>query len=142
MFSSIRTLLLVTAIAGVMVLLSPVAHAITITRSEVQWGDAVVMGRDAAANVTILWEGEPVSATNKRGKFSFESDVVPANCEGTLSDTYSTIPVDLDNCTPDSGEPGPISKPLVEYRTQPEAHNGDAVRAVPREGCMTMNLMS
>ncbi len=55
---------------------------------------------------------------------------MPASCVGTLRDTYSEIPVYLDNCTQDSGEPGPIPEPLVEYRTQLEAHNGDAVRAV------------
>ena len=127
MFSSIRTLLLVTAIAGVMALLSPVAHAkITITRAEVQWGDAVVMGRGAAAKDYIFWEDEPepVTRANKRGKFSFESEVVPASCVGALhadSDPEIT-PVPLSNCTQDSGEPGPIPKPLVEYWTQQEAH--------------------
>ena len=130
MFSSIRTLLLVTAIAGVMALLSPVAHAtITITRAEVQWGDAVVTGRGAAKNDKIYWEDKPVTTANKRGKFSFESDVVPADCEGTLSDADSTITVELDNCTPDPGEPESIP-PLGEYWTELGAHQGDAVRAV------------
>jgi len=134
MFSSIRTLLLVTAIAGVMALLSPVAHAeITITRAEVQWGDAVVMGRGAAANDTIYWEDDSFPA-NKRGKFSFRR-AVPADCVGVLSTNfYPPRDVPLSNCTPpdsgEPGEPGPIPEPLVEDWTQPFAHQGDAVRAV------------
>jgi WD40 repeat protein len=126
-----RTLLLAAGISGAMALFSSVAHAITITRAEVQWGDAVVMGRGAAANETINWEGFDVTTANKRGKFSFVSDVVPLGCEGTLSVTESTINIELDNCTPDSEEPEPEPIPeLPLYREQKDAHNGDAVRAV------------
>jgi len=146
MLTGIRTLLLVTAIAGVMALLSPVAHAeITITRAEVQWGAAVVMGRDAAANDTIYWkyedETEPALFTaSKRGKFSFRG-VVPSDCEGALS-TYAypaPKPVTLSNCTPASGEPDDPDDPddppgadpeLPLYRERTNAHDGDAVRAV------------
>jgi len=126
-----RTLLLAAGISGAMALLSSVAHAITITRAEVQWGDAVVMGRGAAANETINWEGFDVTTANKRGKFSFVSDVVPLDCEGTLSVTEGTINIELDNCTRDSEEPEPEPIPeLPLYREQKDAHNGDAVRAV------------
>ena len=131
MFSSIRALLLVTAIAGVMALLSPVAHAtITVTRADVQWGDAVVTGRNAAANDKIYWGPEHVTTANKRGKFSFQG-AVPSNCIGALSTEEYPIPfdVELDNCTQDSEEPGAIP-PLPSYREKTDAHNGDAVRAV------------
>ncbi len=142
MYSSIRTLLLVTAITGVMALLSPVAHAITITRSEVQWGDAVVMGRGAAPNDTIYWEDESFTA-NKRGKFSFRG-AVPSDCTGTLS-TFAhpdPIEVDLDNCTPDSGDSGDpgdtgdtgdtgeIQELVLAAPPMMSAHQGGAVRAV------------
>ena len=140
MFSSTRTLLLVTAIAGVMALLSPVTHAITITRAEVQWGEAVVMGKGAAANAKIKWrdnvedvDAVEVTTANKRGKFSFEG-AVPSDCEGILSTNADStpFPVPLDNCTQDSGDPGDpgaITK-LFEYRTRLDAHGGDSVRAV------------
>jgi WD40 repeat protein len=133
MFSSIRTLLLVTAIAGVMVLPSSVAHAITITRAEVQWGDAVVMGRGAADEATIYWEDEFFTA-NKRGKFSFRG-AVPSNCEGILRTVDAdqepiVVEVELDNCTPDSG--GPVDPPgdIPELVLAAAAHQSDAVRAV------------
>jgi hypothetical protein len=137
MYSSIRTLLLVTAIAGVMALLSPVAHAvINITRAEVQWGEAVVMGRGADKNDIIYWEDQTFTAS-KRGKFNFRG-AVPSNCIGTLSTAdQGPFEVVLDNCTPDSGDPpgdpgdppGDISD-LVLAAEWEFAHGGDAVRAV------------
>ena len=140
MFSSIRALLFVTAIAGVMTLLSPVAHAqITITRHEVQWDDAVVMGRGAGENATIKWEGKSFTTesfeANKRGKFSFRG-AVPSDCKGTLSTNFpdiASIDFDLDNCTSDSGDPGdpPGSiLPLEVIAMAEDAHNGESVRAV------------
>ena len=140
MFSSIRALLFVTAIAGVMTLLSPVAHAqIIITRAEVQWSDAVVMGRGAGENATIKWEGKSFTAesfeANKRGKFSFRG-AVPSDCKGTLSTNFpdiASIDFDLDNCTSDSGDPGdpPGSiLPLEVVAMAEDAHNGESVRAV------------
>ncbi len=137
MFSSIRTLLLVTAIAGVMALLSPVAHAqISITRQEVQWDDAVVMGRGAAPNDTIYWDDESFTreffTANKRGKFSFRG-TVPSDCTGALSTAdQGPINVELDNCTLDSGDPGDpgdILELVLAAEAMPE-HQGDAVRAV------------
>ncbi len=129
MFSIIRTLLPITAIAGVMALLSPVAHAITTTRAEVQWGEAIVMGRDAVANSMIYWESVHVSTANKHGKFSFKNGEVPSDCEGALRDTENEINVVLDNCTSDSPEPESIPD-LGDPKTQVYAHGGDAVRAV------------
>jgi len=150
MFSSISKLMLVTAIVGVTAFLSPVAHAtITITRQEVQWSDAVVLGKGATANAIINWrdnvedvDAVAVTTANKRGKFSFKG-AVPSDCEGILSTNADSTPilVSLDNCTPDSGDPGDPGDPgdsggpgdipkLPEPKTQPDAHQGDAVRAV------------
>ncbi len=153
MYSSVRALLVATAIVGVMALLSPVAHAdtadIDITRAEVQWDDAVVMGRGAAPNDYIYWEGgsEPVIRASKRGKFSFRG-TVPSDCEGALSTGANPIPdpdpeitpVSLSNCTssdpddpddPDVPDDPPGADPeLTFYGEQTEAHGGDAVRAV------------
>jgi len=126
-----------------MALLSPVAHAaheITITRAEVQWDDAVVMGRGAAPNATIYWEDESFTTesftANKRGKFSFRG-AVPSDCKGTLSTAeQGPFEVELDNCTPDSGDPGGSGDPpgdiqeLVLAAKSELAHGGDAVRAV------------
>lgn len=123
----IRNLLLVAGISSVMALLAPVVQAITIRLAEVQSGVAVVQGRKAAANQTITWEGLYVTTANKRGNFSFEG-AVPSDCVGTLSDTVTTIDVELNDCTPDSGG-GPIPE-LIMYAEKPAAHNGDAVRAV------------
>jgi len=146
MFSSIRTLLLVTAIAGVMALLSPVAHAIDITRAEVQWGDAVVMGRGAAANEKIFWgddegdvegdvEGDDeVTTANKRGKFSFREEAVPSDCEGILraGKTGEDVKVPLSNCTPTppDSEESILDLVLVAKIEGEGAHEGEAVRAV------------
>jgi WD40 repeat protein len=123
----IRTLLLVAGIFSVMALLAPVAQAITIRLAEVQSEVAVVNGRKAAANQDITWEGLYVTMANKRGSFSFEG-AVPSDCVGTLSDTVTTIDVELNDCTPDSGGE-PIPK-LILDEERPAAHKGDAVRAV------------
>lgn len=138
MFSKIRTLSLFTAIAGVMALFSPAAQAtIEITRADVQWGEAIVTGRGAAAIDKIYWKEEPgedspthVSTANKRGKFSFQV-AAPSSCKGAISSAAFTAPiiVELSNCTSDSGEPGSVPE-LHELVTQPDAHNGVAVRAV------------
>jgi len=126
-----RTLLLAAGIPCVMALLAPTALAITITLAEVQGGVAVVKGRKAAANQPITWEGIDVATATKNGRFSFETDAVPSNCVGTLSDGVATIEVELDNCTTGPGGEPPPGEALLELVAgQAAAHDGEAVRAV------------
>jgi len=137
----ILTLLLAAGIYGVIALFAPVGLAITIRLAEVQGNVAVVKGRKAAANQTITWEGDEVTTVNKNGSFSFEG-AVPSDCFGRLSDTVTTIDVELNDCTPDS-EGEPISKLLLEHVEQ-AAHNGDVVRAVgfTADGPEVMSVIS
>lgn len=125
-----RTLLLAAGTLCVMALPAPVARAITIRLAEVQGDVAVVKGRKAAAYQTIFWEGVPITMATKNGSFSFETDRVPSDCIGTLSDGPATIEVELDNCTTDPGGGGELIPELLLEVEQTAAHTGDAVRAV------------
>lgn len=128
MLTVIRTLLLAAGLSGALAIFAPPAQAITISLAEVQGDYAVVKGRKAEGYQTITWEGVAVAEANRKGNFSFSDGVVPEDCTGTLSDGTSTIEVALDNCTPGSGG-GPAPK-LSLLAAQPDAHEGDAVRAV------------
>ena len=128
MLTVIRTLLLAAGLSGALAIFAPPVQAITIRLAEVQGDYAVVKGRKAEAYQTITWEDIPVAKANRKGNFSFSDEVVPEDCTGTLSDGTTTIEVALDNCTPGSGG-GPTPK-LSLLAAQPDAHEGDAVRAV------------
>ncbi len=133
MLTRSKVLVLVAGISGLMALLTPVAHAITISVSEVRDGAAFVKGSDAGRKQEIFWLGDYVTTANGKGNFSFEGELpencTPFQCVGTLtigdeSDAES-IPVTF-SIVPLTFEPAEL-KLLDERQHSP---GGDAVRAV------------
>jgi hypothetical protein len=89
-------------VLGLCVLLGVISWAeavITIETAEVQNGVAFIQGKGAVLGAPITWEGAAVTTANtNNGGFSFFG-VLPADCQGELSDTVETVSVDVLNCT-------------------------------------------
>ena len=64
MLTRSKVLVLVAGISGLMALLAPVAHAITISVAEVRDGAAFVKGSDAGRKQEIFWLEEYVTTAN------------------------------------------------------------------------------
>jgi len=95
----VRLLLLAVGMFAATVLLVPLAHAITISKSAIANGKVKVVGKGAAPLATILWEGSVVTTANKAGKFNFSTTVLPSDCLGELSDGVTIIQVGIGRCT-------------------------------------------
>ncbi len=123
-----KVLVLVAGISGLMALLAPVAHAITISVAEVRGDAAFVKGSDAGRKQEIFWEGVYVTKANGKGNFSFEGDLpaicVPDDCVGTLTAGADSIIVSI--IVPLTYQPDELEL-LHEQQHSP---GGDAVRAV------------
>ncbi len=133
MLTRSKILLLVAGICGLMSLLAPVAHAITISVAEVRDDAAFVKGTDAGRKQEIFWEDVYVTKANGKGNFSFEGALPvgcpPDNCVGMLMAGATTIQVPLDYQP--SEPPGePEVDELELLREKQDSHGGDAVRAV------------
>ena len=97
---------------GLGVLLGSIAGAeavIKIDKAEVREGMAFVRGSGAVPGAPITWEGAQVAvASSPSGRFTFRG-VLPADCRGELSDTTTTILIDVLRCTPaPAGPPAPV----------------------------------
>jgi len=86
------------AFALLIFVVSP-AHAITISRSELNNGNVRVTGSGAVPFAPILWEGSAVATANKVGRFNFSTTVLPSDCVGELSDEVMIIQVGVGGCT-------------------------------------------
>ena len=128
MLTRSKVLVLVAGISGLMALLAPVAHAITISVAEVRGDAAFVKGSDAGRKQEIFWEGVYVTKANGKGNFSFEGDLpaicVPDDCVGTLTAGADSIIVSI--IVPLTYQPDELEL-LHEQQHSP---GGDAVRAV------------
>jgi hypothetical protein len=79
--------------------LTPVAHAITITDATLSAGTVTVKGNKAAKAAPITWEGTQVATSTNGGAFTFTTAVVPADCTGTVTDGVSAVDVAIAGCT-------------------------------------------
>jgi hypothetical protein len=89
-----------TAAAATVFLVLGAAQADALTVKEASWsgGLVTVSGGQATRSAAISWEGVEITTAGKGGGFSFTTDVVPADCVGTLSDGTSTIDVTITGC--------------------------------------------
>jgi hypothetical protein len=100
--------------AAMVLMLIPLAHAITITGATLSSGTVTVSGNKAAKSAAISWEATPVTTSTRVGTFTFTTASVPADCVGTLSDGASTIVVAINDCTP---APPPVTFPATGQTT-------------------------
>jgi len=85
--------------AAIVLMLTPLAHAITITDATLSSGTVTVSGNKAVKLAAISWEGTPVTTSTKGGAFTFTTANVPEDCVGELSDGVSTVSVAIAGCT-------------------------------------------
>jgi len=98
---TMRKVLSMTVVAlAVVLMLTPVAHAITIQDATLSAGTVTVHGNKAEKAAPISWEGTPVATSTNGGAFSFTNGRVPWDCIGTLIDGVSTVAVAIAGCTP------------------------------------------
>lgn len=88
------------ALSLVLVSLSGTADAITIRTAKVEKGAVQVKGAGAVPFGTITWEGRPVTEASKRGKFAFETSLLPSDCVGDVSDGTAARGVVIEACGP------------------------------------------
>jgi hypothetical protein len=81
------------------------AHAIVIREALLSGGAITVSGSRVAKSVPITWEGTAVTTSSARGRFTFTTTLIPADCVGTLSDGTATIVVAINGCSPVSTLP-------------------------------------
>jgi hypothetical protein len=83
---------------AIVLMLIPLAHAITITNATLSAGTVTVSGNKAAKAAPIKWEGTQVTTSTNGGTFLFTTAVVPADCTGTVFDGVSTVDVAIAGC--------------------------------------------
>ena len=91
------------------VILTGNAYAITIRTAEIDKGKVVVVGRNAARDADIAWDGNLVTKADAFGKFEFILDFLPDECTGVLSDgkEKETIVIKFCGSKGDKGDSGP-----------------------------------
>jgi hypothetical protein len=68
------------------VILTEYTYALTIRTAEIDQGKVIIVGRNAARDADIVWDGKLVTKADSFGKFEFTLDFLPDNCTGVLSD--------------------------------------------------------
>ena len=83
-------------------------YAITIRTAEIDQGKVVIVGRNAARDADITWDGKLVTKADSFGKFEFTLDFLPDNCAGVLSDgnEKDTIVIKFCGSKGDKGDQG------------------------------------
>lgn len=84
------------------------AYAITIRTAEIDQGKVVIVGRNAARDADITWDGNLVTKADSFGKFEFKLDFLPDNCTGVLSDgeDKETVVIKFCGSKGDKGDKG------------------------------------
>ena len=90
------------------VMLSDFAYAISVKTAKIDQGKIIIVGRNAARDADIHWQGNQVSKTDAFGKFEFTVDNLPRDCVGKLNDGVDEINVVIQFCgkTGDKGDTG------------------------------------
>jgi hypothetical protein len=92
----VRSIAIVSAVAG----LAASASALTISSAKIAKGAVQVKGGNAAPLATVAWDGVPVTESDTRGKFQFQTTILPGDCVGTVSDGVETVDAVLADCCP------------------------------------------
>ena len=96
----------------VFLVLPPWAHALEVGLARLQDGEVRVMGKDAAKDASIYWQGVAVTTSTGGGSFQFTSSSIPATCVGKLSDGVTTLFIAVSGCSA-SGVTVPSTVALV-----------------------------
>jgi hypothetical protein len=90
------------------VILAGNAYAITIRTAEIDKGKVVIIGRNAARDADIVWDGNLVTKADAFGKFEFTLDYLPDDCSGVLSDgkEKQTVVIKFCGAKGDTGDKG------------------------------------
>ena len=96
----------------VFLVLPPWAHALEVGLARLQDGEVRVMGKDAAKDASIYWQGVAVTTSTGGGSFQFTSSSIPTTCVGKLSDGVTTLFIAVSGCTA-SGVTVPSTVALV-----------------------------
>ena len=83
----------------VFLVLPPWAHALEVGLARLQDGEVRVMGKGAARDASIYWQGVAVTTSTGGGSFQFTSSNVPTTCVGKLSDGVTTLFIAVSGCT-------------------------------------------
>ena len=79
-------------------IISDLAYAISIKTAKVDQGKIIIVGRNAARDADILWEGDPIAKSDAFGKFEFTVDTLPGDCVGALTDGTEEMNVIIQFC--------------------------------------------
>ncbi|MGE5215179.1 MAG: DUF1566 domain-containing protein [Nitrospirota bacterium] len=138
-----------TTIAGVcfmLVFLVPQAHALRAVLAHVVSGQVQVIGRQAARNANITWDGNIVTQANRGGAFQFRTTEVPPTCVGTLSDGVNTIQVVVTGCEPVAGSGSENIKATGQTTSYHAGDDGDlqlgAIRSYSDTGLTMIDLVT
>jgi hypothetical protein len=105
----------------VFLVLPPWAHALEVGLARLQDGEVRVMGKDAAKDASIYWQGVAVTTSTGGGSFQFTSSSIPTPCVGKLSDGVTTLFIAVSGCTA-SGVTVPSTVALVAATGQTTIH--------------------
>jgi len=83
----------------VFLVLPPWAHALEVGLARLQDGEVRVMGKGAAKDASISWQGVAVTTSTGGGSFQFTSSSIPTTCVGKLSDGVTTLFIAVSGCT-------------------------------------------
>ena len=97
---------------GCVLLVAPSAHALEVGVAKVQDGQVHVIGKAAAKDAPVYWQGVQVTTSTGGGSFNFTSPTIPSTCVGKLSDGVTTLYIAVSGCTA-SGVTVPSSLALV-----------------------------
>jgi hypothetical protein len=90
------------------VIITDFAYAISVRTAKIDQGKVIIVGRNAARDADIHWEGNLVSKSDAFGKFEFTVDSLPRDCVGKLNDSVDEINVVIQFCgkTGEKGDKG------------------------------------
>jgi len=75
------------------------AHALEVGLARLQDGEVRVMGKGAARDASISWQGVAVTTSTGGGSFNFTTSNVPVTCVGKLSDGVTTMFIAVSGCS-------------------------------------------
>jgi hypothetical protein len=83
----------------VFLVLPPWAHALEVGLARLQDGEVRVLGKGAAKDASIYWQGVAVTTSTGGGSFNFTTSNIPVTCVGKLSDGVTTLYIAVSGCS-------------------------------------------
>lgn len=125
-----RTLTLLVTLTAVQTLLAAPAHALVVRSAKIKQSAIEVKGKDAVPLSPLRWEGQIVGTADAKGKFTFFTGELPADCVGEVSDGTTAVKAIVQKCVialpGPAGPPGPVGPPGPEGARGPQGPVGPA----------------